>query len=143
MYRARDAVLMWRAEDKTMQRTLGMVIGGVLVWANLVLAAAGVELFTAPLPVFADTETPQCLAPNVAGKTLDVTLSLFTDGVFAGGSTNNALTPLRVHVFENLAGSGRITCRLTSAAGRPGDFMVTLCTMDRTDRTCKVAVTAQ
>jgi hypothetical protein len=126
-----------------MQRILWMVIGGVLVWANLVLAAAGVELFTPPLSIFADTEIPQCLALNVGAKTLDATLTLYTDGVFAVSSTNNALTPLRVHLLESLTTSGRITCRLTSAAGRPGDFIVTLCTMERTGSTCKVAVTAQ
>lgn len=126
-----------------MQRTLWMVIGVVLVCANLVLAAGGVELFTPPLSVFADTETPQCLALNVGTKTLDATLTLFTDGQVVASSTNNALTPLRVHLFESLTTSGRVTCRLTSAAGRPGDFIVTLCTMERTGSTCKVAVTAQ
>ena len=104
--------------------------------------AAGVELFTPPLSVFGgDAETPQCLALNVSTRTLDVTLALFTDGSFAGNGSNNALPPLHTLLIESLTVSGRVTCRLTSAAGKPGDFIVTFCTMENSS--CKVAVTAQ
>jgi len=114
------------------------------------MAHAAVTIIT-PL-VHADAgagESALCMALNVSNHTLDATMQVF-DSVGGPQSPVHTVPVLGPHEMIDLGYAAVqlhdnfATCTVTSAAGHKGDFLVTLCVLDRTTKnSCLSTVTVQ